>query len=434
MKKKSSGINSEEQALDYITKMFQNMQEKRNDISGAQILRSIPKKHRSLKAIKYVIPRFSNVKDIIELIPFDLLKKEEINEILTLIVLRDPSVLKPVDIFGQISRVKIEKEMITTPVSVAMELRMRLRRVIINYNYGYGNPNMKRQLRINNSSESFSEITDIAEAYMIKNNLYEAFNVTNSLEQRAEYMQELCDKIIEVSKMVESEKTISSSNTKTKYECKYSSKNVKYNSKGQKLAILITGVPNTGKTTLARKLHTIIPEAKCFDSDYLIEHHKIFPSDIITPKDNVVIYSDPSLLSDDNIDVKNIKSAMGNPNILTIYIKPSDIKRMSRNTKSIFQPDIDKLQAEVNSYNIYESIADLTVINDYTDESLNIACDKIIDYIIKKYKGLILKTKFDRRKTLKEFAIEINPDRINEGAERTISRGLLMKLREQSRE
>ena len=427
MKKKSSGINSEEQALDYITKMFQNMQEKRNDISGAQILRSIPKKHRSLKVIKYVIPRFSNVKDIIELIPFDLLKKEEINEILTLIVLIDPSVLES-------SRVKIEKEMITTPVSVAMELRMRLRRVIINYNYGYGNLNMKRQLRINNSPESFSKITDIAEAYMIENNLDEAFNVANSPEQRAEYMQKLCDKIIEVSKMLESEKTISSSNTKTKYECKYSSKNVKYNSKGQKLAILITGVPNTGKTTLARKLHTIIPEAKCFDSDYLIEHLKIFPSDIITPKDNVVIYSDPYLLNDNSIDVKNIKSAMGNPNILTIYIKPSDIKLMSRNTKSIFQPDIDKLQAEVNSYNIYESIADLTVINDYTDESLNIACDKIIDYIIKKYKGLILKTKFDRRKTLKEFAIEINSNRINEGAKRTISRRLLMKLNEKSRE
>ena len=249
-------------------------------------------------------------------------------------------------------------------------------------------------------------------------------------------MQKLCDKIIEVSKMVESEKKISSSNTNTKYECKYSSKNVKYNSKGQKLAILITGVPNTGKTTLARKLHTIIPEAKCFDSDYLMEKHgfKTLPSDIITPEDNVVIYSDPSLLSDGNIDVKNIKSAMSNPNILTIYIKPSDIKLMSRNTKSLFHPDIDKLQAEVNSYNIYESIADLTVINDYTDESLNIACDKIIDYIIKKYKLLILKIKFDRRKTFKEFAIEINSDRINEGAKRTISRRLLMKLKDQSRE
>lgn len=105
-----------------------------------------------------------------------------------------------------------------------------------------------------------------------------------------------------------------------------------YNS-DKKMLILISGYADSGKTTFSHYLADSISGAICFDSDQLYISNKLDYklSELIDPEQKVVVFSD--LEAFHFFRTQEIEDAMGDPNILKVYMKPSSVKRMLQHSK-----------------------------------------------------------------------------------------------------
>lgn len=95
----------------------------------------------------------------------------------------------------------------------------------------------------------------------------------------------------------------------------------------------MSGYADSGKTTFSHYLASTIGGAMCFDSDQLLERDLLNSdlSQLVRPENNVVVFSDLDAFI--FFRPQEINDAMGNTNILKVYIKPSSIKRMLHHSK-----------------------------------------------------------------------------------------------------
>jgi len=156
----------------------------------------------------------------------------------------------------------------------------------------------------------------------------------------------------------------------------------------------------------------------CFNSDQLLERGWLNKklSQLINPEKNVVIFSDLDAFL--FFRTEEIKEAMGDANVLKIYIKPSSIKRMLQHSKYRQSEDIDSYTAHYERFhNNNNSGMDITITNDYTSDSMLKGCDEVIDMINKLF-GNQEVAKTSPRKSASDLLSELGAERIEEGATR----------------
>ena len=94
----------------------------------------------------------------------------------------------------------------------------------------------------------------------------------------------------------------------------------------------MSGYADSGKTTFSQYLAETIGSSMCFDSDQLLEENiNAKLSQLVRLDRNVVVFSDIDAFT--FFTPEDINNAMGNANILKVYIKPSSIKRMLQHSK-----------------------------------------------------------------------------------------------------
>lgn len=163
------------------------------------------------------------------------------------------------------------------------------------------------------------------------------------------------------------------------YEIKYN--NVDFDL-DKRLFILISGVPDAGKTTLSQILASRINDSMWFDSDMLLEKDLVSAplSTLIDDNSKVVIFSD---ITADTF----FKNELGDAYIVNILIKPSSIEKRYRNSKYMQNIQFkDYKESETDKYsgrlNAIEN--PIIVINDYTSK-LNNEINMILEEIASRF-------------------------------------------------
>lgn len=154
-------------------------------------------------------------------------------------------------------------------------------------------------------------------------------------------------------------------NTVDKVECKY--KYVDIN-RDKRVLVLISGTPDSGKTTFGRMLSYRINGSVCFDSDELfLKGRDLEPlKSLVDSKVKVVIFSDP------NANYYFSESEMAEFDVVNIVVEPKSIELMYRHSKyNQHMPFEDYINCEAKT-SYYESYyRDITVINDYDERLWN---------------------------------------------------------------
>lgn len=322
-KKKSSGniYQSEEEVYEDLQRLMQVWEKNgtQNLFSKRSYLNSIKKDYRSLRICQMVFshPDIFNLEEEIKYIPIDVMREE----FLISIIYDNPKLLCSRDERGP-RTVVIPEEKQTLPVLVAFELGKRIYEKYSAIQWGqYGEklPYTGRSLEFRNT------ITDLADSVEDKigtNNLKHS-QVFQDVNERNAFI----NKVIA---LIQEESTMCSLKPDEYYSPKYTHFDYTFN---QKMLILISGYADSGKTTFSHYLASTITGTVCFDSDQLLESSLLNEklSQLVKPNNNVVIFSD--LDAFDFFDPQEINEAMGNANILKIYMKPSSVKRMLHNSK-----------------------------------------------------------------------------------------------------
>lgn len=216
----------------------------------------------------------------------------------------------------------IPKEKQTLPVLVAFELGKRRYEKFSAMQWGRCGEKIPYTDRTLEFRKTITDIADRVEERIGTNNL-----------KHSQAFQDTGERDIFINKLVASiqeESTSISLQPDEHYKPKYT--HLDYNS-DKKLLILISGHADSGKTTFSHALENAIGGAVCFDSDQMFERGildlKLFQ--LIRPASKVVIFSD--LTAFNFFTPQEIKEAMGDVNILKIYIKPSSVKRMLQHSK-----------------------------------------------------------------------------------------------------
>lgn len=132
----------------------------------------------------------------------------------------------------------------------------------------------------------------------------------------------------------------------------------------KQLLILISGLPDSGKTTFSKMLSGIINKSICFDSDILLEQNIQFESlsSLVKDTNKVIIFSDLNayrFFKDE--EIKDMS-------VINIIVKPVSIKEMHRQSKYMSHIPFDEYKTnEIDKFN-FDIIGDFIVVpNDYTD-------------------------------------------------------------------
>ena len=113
-----------------------------------------------------------------------------------------------------------------------------------------------------------------------------------------------------------------------------------------------------------------------------------------------------------------INDAMGNANILKVYIQPSSIRRMLQKSKFRKGENIDSYTADYqNFHETHNSGMDITITNDYTRDSMLKGCDEVIDMINKLFSTQEV-AKTSPRKSASDLLEELGALRIKAGSTR----------------
>lgn len=144
------------------------------------------------------------------------------------------------------------------------------------------------------------------------------------------------------------------------YTPKYNS--VKLNS-NKKVLILISGMPDSGKTTFSQLLSSVIEESTFFDSDMLLEAGMLSLPDSILLNlypENIIIFSDT--------DASKFfaKTTLGNYDVINIVMKPKSLEEAHRNSKLLNTLSFDEYkQINENKYKYNDVSNPIIVENDY---------------------------------------------------------------------
>lgn len=164
-----------------------------------------------------------------------------------------------------------------------------------------------------------------------------------------------------------------------KYECKYDM--VDFDT-GKRMFILISGMPDSGKTYFSISLANDIKNSFCFDSDILLEKGLIdMPlSSLINENYRVIVFSD--LYADKFFSKEELAGA----NVINILMKPVSIEEMYRNSKRMRHiPFEDYKKYEIDKFNYDGRIENpIIVLNDYTSNTLCKELDKVKEEIAKR--------------------------------------------------
>lgn len=105
-------------------------------------------------------------------------------------------------------------------------------------------------------------------------------------------------------------------------------KMVDFDTKGKKLIILISGLPDSGKTTFANILASRIKDSICFDSDMLFDRNIL-----ATPMADLIGESKIVIFSDIHADHFFTKKEIGDNLSINILMKPISIEKMHSKSK-----------------------------------------------------------------------------------------------------
>lgn len=322
-KKKSSGTKykSEEDVYEDLQRLMQVWKRNgtQNLFSKRSYLSSVKTDFRSPRICQIVFsnPDIFNFEEEIKYIPMELMSEE----FLIQIVYDKPKLLCSRDERGS-RTISIPEEKQTLPVLVAFELGKRRYEKFSAMQWrqwGEKIPYTDRSLEFR---KTITDIADKVEDKIGTNNLKHSQSFKET-DERDAFINELVNLIQDESTSVELQPD-------KHYKPKYT--HLDYNS-DKKMLILVSGYADSGKTTFSRYLASKIDGAICFDSDQLLERGLLDSnlSQLVRPDDNVVIFSD--IEASDFFRPQEINDAMGNVNILKVYIKPSSIKRMLHHSK-----------------------------------------------------------------------------------------------------
>lgn len=322
-KKKSSGIKykSEEDVYEDLQRLMKVWEKKgtQNLRSKRSYLSSLKTDFRSLRICQIVFskPDIFNLEEEIKYIPKELMSEE----FLIQMVYDMPKLLCSRDERGP-RTVSIPEEKQTLPVLVAFELGKRIYEKFSAMQWGQWGEKIPYTDRALEFRKTITDIADKVEDKIGTNNLKHS-QALKKIDERDAFINQLVTLIQEEagSVVLQPDKH---------YKPKYT--DFDYNS-DKKMLILVSGYADSGKTTFSYYLASTIDGAICFDSDQLLEDNLLTSelSQLIGPENTVVIFSD--LDAFDFFGPQEIRDAMGNANILKVYIKPSSIKRMLHHSK-----------------------------------------------------------------------------------------------------
>lgn len=322
-KKKSSGTKytSEEEVYEDLQRLMQVWKKNgtKNLFSKRSYLSSVKTVFRSPRICQIVFsnPDIFNFEEEIKYMPIELMSEE----FLIQMVYDKPKLLCSRDEKGP-RTISIPEEKQSLPVLVAFELGKRRYEKFSVMQWGRWGEKIPYTDRALEFRKTIIDIADKVEDKIGTNNLKHSQSFKETDERNA-FINELVTSIQEKSTSVALQPD-------EHYKPKYT--HLAYNS-DKKMLILISGYADSGKTTFSHYLASTINGAICFDSDQLLERGLLDSklSQLVRPDNKVVIFSD--LDAFDFFKPQEINDAMGNANILKVYIKPSSIKRMLHHSK-----------------------------------------------------------------------------------------------------
>lgn len=322
-KKKASGnkYKSEEDVYEDLQRLIQVWKKKGTQslFSKRSYLSSVKTEFRSPRICQIVFsdPDIFNLEEEIKYIPMEFMSEE----FLIQMVYDMPKLICSRDEKGS-RTVSIPEEKQTLPVLVAFELGKRRYEKFSAMQWGEWGEKIPYTDKTQEFRKTITDIADSVEDKIGTNNLKHTAHF-DDVAERDTYINELVSSIQKESNSV-------SLQPDEQYKPKYEHTNYGFD---KKMLILVSGYSDSGKTTFSHYLANSINGAICFDSDQLLERglfgFKL--SQLVKLNNNVVIFSDTDAFS--FFSSQEIKEAMGDTNILKVYIQPSSIKRMLHHSK-----------------------------------------------------------------------------------------------------
>lgn len=322
-KKKSSETKhkSEEEVYEDLQRLMQvwKKNDTQNLFSKRSYLSSVKTKFRSPRICRIVFsnPDIFNFEEEIKYMPMELMSED----FLIQMVYDKPKLLCSMDEQGP-RIVTIPEEKQTLPVLVAFELGKRIYEKISAMQWGLYGEKIPYTGKTLEFRKTITDIADSVEERIGTNNLKHLGTFKDS-DKKDEFISALVASIQEESNSV-------SLQPDEHYNPKYT--HLDYNS-DKKMLILVSGSSDSGKTTFSQYLASKINGSICFDSDQLLKSGLLTASlsQLVKPENNVVIFSDTDAFV--FFSSQEIKEAMGDTNILKVYIQPSSIFRMLHHSK-----------------------------------------------------------------------------------------------------
>lgn len=254
----------------------------------------------------------------------------------------------------------------TTPVMLAFELAKRRAEYISGRMWGSSGIKYYYQGKIIEYRQSISDMTD----QIIKGLDKDIF-----LQEFSSYIKKASNAIMNYN-----------NNNKPELvpDCKSKYNDVDFKV-AERIFILISGYPDSGKTTLQKILSSRINNSTDFDSDNLLNSGKITTSlsKLIKDEDRVVIFSDTYAYN--FFSEKELQDGV----VINILMQPTSLQKMHDNSKFMSNVPFDKYKREaINPIHI--DIDDPIIAqNDYTSR-IQLEADKVIEEMFKRLEKPIL--------------------------------------------
>lgn len=322
-KKKSSGTKykSEEDVYEDLQRLIQVWKKNgtHNLFSKRSYLSSVKTDFRSPRicGIIFSNPDIFNFYEEFKYMPMELMSEE----FLIQMVYDNPKLLCSRDENGP-RIVVIPKEKQTLPVLVAFELGKRVYEKFSAIQWGRDGEKIPYTDKTLEFRKTITELADSVEERIGTNNLKYLSDFEDADKKEA-FINELVTSIQEDSTSV-------SLKPDEYYKPRYT--HFDYSS-DKKMLVLVSGYSDSGKTTFSNYLANTMHGAICFDSDQLLESNLLTASlsRLVKPENNVVIFSDLDAFV--FFRPHEIEEAMGDTNILKVYVQPSSVKRMLHHSK-----------------------------------------------------------------------------------------------------
>lgn len=253
----------------------------------------------------------------------------------------------------------LDDDLISTEIMVAYEFSKRRNEHIEAINWGSCGLKFEYPNKIHKVRDSISDLCDELDV---------KFNDEDILRSFTTYIDKVSEAIIT---LFERKKDVVLT-TVDKVVCKYESVDINCD---KPTLILISGNPDSGKTTFGKMLHYRIKDSICLDSDELAKRSRELDSleRLNSCNAPVVIFSDP------NADHYFNERSMEKYNVINIVVVPRSIEKMYRHSKHKQVFPYEEFESLEKNKAFYEGYPrDITVVNDY-DERLWGCVDDVLE-------------------------------------------------------